>query len=476
MLVRHSMIYMVAKLVPGLIGMATTALLTRLLRPDQYGAYGLALVIMLFGSSIGFDWLGIAFMRFYPAARGDPRVMATVACLFGAIVALTLLLATLAWAAGPHLGLHVGGQNAIWAAGLLLMWSTAWFELVARFDIAALRPRRYLIMNLARAVLILAGAGGGAWLSRNPVWAAGGAALGTALAASTHRVRGVPRGFDRKLAVQILRFGLPMAAGTTGISLVNAGTRFLIDVLDSPQALGFYTAGFMLVQNTLVVAASGMSAAGYALAVRAVDSGDREAARKQLLDNATLLLAVLAPAALGMALTAHGLAACLVGPTYVGIVARLTPWMAAAAFLASIRANYFDQAFQLGRRPGLYIWVTTAAGLLAILLGFVLIPAYGPRGAAMANCAAMATSCLLAWRLGSRAYPMPLPLAEAARILLACAAMALAVIAMPGAGRVALTARICAGAATYAAAALAVNVMNTRRTLLSTCRALASGL
>ena len=50
MLIRNSAIYMVAKLLPGLFGLATTAALTRLLDPHEYGLYGLALVVMTLGS------------------------------------------------------------------------------------------------------------------------------------------------------------------------------------------------------------------------------------------------------------------------------------------------------------------------------------------------------------------------------------------------------------------------------------------
>jgi O-antigen/teichoic acid export membrane protein len=78
MLIKNSAIYMVATLLPGLFSLATTAALTRLLDPHEYGLYGLALVVMTLGSSVMFDWLGVSFIRFYQAKREDPRLVANV--------------------------------------------------------------------------------------------------------------------------------------------------------------------------------------------------------------------------------------------------------------------------------------------------------------------------------------------------------------------------------------------------------------
>ncbi len=89
MLIRNSAIYMVAKLLPGLFGLATTAALTRLLDPHEYGLYGLALVTMMLGSSILFDWLGLSFLRFYQSRRDDPNLVSTFICMFVVLVTVS---------------------------------------------------------------------------------------------------------------------------------------------------------------------------------------------------------------------------------------------------------------------------------------------------------------------------------------------------------------------------------------------------
>jgi len=461
MLIRHSFLYVVARILPGLLGMVTTAILTRLLDVRGYGLYGLALVIMTFVSTMGFEWLGISFVRFNEGRQDDERMVATFVHMFFAVMVLSALLVALAWV----LGLFSAALAPVYLLGILLAWSYSWFELAARLETANMRPMRYLGMNLGRAGLILLGAAGAGWLTRDPVWTTVGTGLGMlggAMFGSLRQHRMAPRLFDGDLALKVIAFGLPMAISMTLTGVITSGTRALVQFLDSSEALGLYTAAFVLVQNSLAIMASGIAAAGYPLAVRAVESGDPMRARRQLLANGTLLLTVLAPACLGMALTAEGISTTLVGPKFSAGVAAITPWMAAGTFFAGFRAHYLDHAFQLGRRPSLQIWVTCVAAIVATAFSCYLIPREGPVGAAIAVTIAMAVSCCHAVVAGRSAYPIPFPVGAAPRVALGCALMAVAVHAVPGRGLRSLLLQVAVGILAYGAAALALNLLDLR--------------
>ena len=90
MLIRSSALYVAAKLLPGGLGMLTTAVLTRLLPPESYGRYGVALIIMSFGASLGFEWLGLAYLRLAPAA--GPSAAGTFDRLFFMLLAVAALI------------------------------------------------------------------------------------------------------------------------------------------------------------------------------------------------------------------------------------------------------------------------------------------------------------------------------------------------------------------------------------------------
>jgi O-antigen/teichoic acid export membrane protein len=460
MLIRQSALYIIARIVPGLVSMGLTAVLTRILVPASYGRYGLATLIMMIGASILFDWLGVALVRLYAGERKTNATLRTFWQIF-------LLLAGTLLAAAVPVSLAAGWAYLV---GALLIVAYSGFELAARVQMASFRAGRYLAMNLLRSLLILVFAVPIAALTLDGLWAAAGSALGMAAAALVGRPITAlrrPGGLDRALAREIAGYGFPIAVSMTLNGLINSGTRALVGGIGSTEELGYYTAAFVLIQNTLTMLGSGIEGAAFPLAVAAVERGDEAGARRQLVQNATLLLAVLAPAAIGMAVTAPAIAHNLVGASFETMAASLTPWMCAGGLFGNLRSNYLDHAFQLGQRPHLQVWVTAVAGLLAMALAALLIPGFGAVGAAIAVTVATAVSCLHALIAGRRAFRLPFPIGQAGRILAACMVMALIVELVPGITVLSLAAQIGSGAMAYGLAVFALDVLGARRRIFA---------
>ena len=193
-----------------------------------------------------------------------------------------------------------------------------------------------------------------------------------------------------------------------------------------------------------------------------MERGDEAATQRQLQANGTLLLAVLAPASLGIALTGNCIATTFLGAKFVAGAAPLMSWIAAGSFFNALRANHLDHAFQLGKKAHLQIWVMALAAIIAIGLSLYLIPRLGPMGAAIAVTVAYAVACVHSLIAGRYAYSIPLPLAASVRVGFCCAAMTPVVVLLPDSGWVGLVLRAGLGAATYALAAIAVNLLNVR--------------
>ncbi|RYE86790.1 MAG: hypothetical protein EOO78_36600, partial [Oxalobacteraceae bacterium] len=234
MLIRNSALYVAAKLLPGGLGMVTTAVLTRLLPPDSYGHYGVALVIMSFGASLGFEWLGLAYLRLAPAA--GPGAAVTFDHLFLILLAIAAMIGSAVLAMVP------AAERAIVAAGLLLMASYAWFEFRTRSHIAGLAPGAYFRMNLARAVLVMLSAIIAAWSTHDPACTALATAAATLLAAWKVQGGEARGGFDHALALAAIRFGLPLAASLMLNSATGSLTRGLVGAFGGVEALGLFTA------------------------------------------------------------------------------------------------------------------------------------------------------------------------------------------------------------------------------------------
>lgn len=456
------MLYLVARLVPGILAVGTTAILTRLLTPSVYGIYGLSLIIMNFGSTIAFEWLGLSFMRFFEARRDDRRTIPTFVMLYYGMVGLTGLLLVV----GVLSTLVPTDEVALFALGLCMAWSFAFFELLARFEVASFRPVRYLVLNLSRAVLLMVCTLGAAWLTRDALYTAGGNAVGLILAilpAGRRQLRISRRHFDPLLAREVVRFGLPFALSMLLAGLFTSGVRSLVAVLTDTRELGLYTAAYSLSQNVLFVIAGAIASTTYPLAVRAFERGDPVALREQLEENFALLLGTMLPASLGMALTSHDLAAQLMGAEFRSGAAELMPWMALTVLLGSTRGAYLDQSFQLGKRTGRQVTVSASAAVLALVGTVLLVPWLGAVGAPIATSLAMLASCVHAWILGRAGQPMPIPLRVLGQVGSASLVMTVAVLAVPSGHVYSLYAKIALGMVCYAVTCVAVDLLKLRR-------------
>ena len=209
MLVRHSALFLGARLAAALVGLATTVILTRLLDPAAYGAYGLALVVTALTSNIGYDWLQLAFARLGLANQQLSKVISTFVLLFIALAAISALVVTVLL----EISSFSRTTNLTIMVGVILGTIFSWFELAARFEAINIRPFNYFIMIVGRAALLFIGAIGAALLTADPIWTVMGAALGTLVAAIfTAIMGGFPSGqfrvhdFDRNFANRIVIF------------------------------------------------------------------------------------------------------------------------------------------------------------------------------------------------------------------------------------------------------------------------------
>ena len=455
------MLYLVARLIPGILALATTALLTRALSPGDYGIYGLTLIIMSFGSTIAFDWLGLSFMRFYNARQDDAGTIPTFITLYYGMVGLTAV----GLAAALGLGFLPVDDAPLVCVGFCMAWLFALFELLSRFEVAAFQPVRYLTMNLARAVILLTCTIGAAWLTRDPVWTAVGNATGLGLAIALlgrRRLALRPAMFDVALARQVVRFGLPFALSMLLAGLFTSGVRSLVAAMTSGRDLGLYTAAYVISQNVLAVIAAAIGSITFPLAVRAFERGNPPMLEAQLKQNFALLLGAMAPACLGIALTAHDMAAQLVGADFRDGVAQLMPWMALTVLLGSTRGVYLDHAFQLGKRSAHQVAVSAGAAVLALAGTALLVPALGTVGGPIATSIAMTVSCVHAYVAGRSSQPMPVPLGVLAQVGCASAVMTVAVIAVPSGEPYSLYVKILVGMASYAAVCVAVDLLGLR--------------
>jgi O-antigen/teichoic acid export membrane protein len=229
--------------------------------------------------------------------------------------------------------------------------------------------------------------------------------------------------FDRTLRRNAWVFSAPLALTYAVGAALQYGDRFMVAGLAGAQALGIYTVATVLVDRPTSLAGIAITTATFPRVVATLENDGIEAARTQLGFNGILLLAVAAPACVGLMLIAPELAGITVGAAFRNGLVILLPIVAATALIRIMSAHFTDHAYHLARRSDLMLLAYGPFALLNLGIDVVLIPRYGVLGAAWAALGCVSLQCLVSAILARRVFPLWLPPLDVARVAAALVPM-----------------------------------------------------
>ena len=468
--------YLPATLVQGVVGLLGIVAFTRLLTPEAYGAYAVAFSAASLAHTLIFTWLEAAMARFYAREAEAGRLDDHFATLYRLYAMLALAFAVLAAGAVWLAPLAAGLKGPV-AAGLLCVPLRSLARLAQEHRRAAGRVGPSALLDIGQsggafligAALAVMGAGGAA-----PLLGAGLAAALCAAVVAPGEVKAAARGhFERGRAADYLHYGLPVSLSLI-LSLALATTdRFMLAGFLNAQSVGVYHAGYSLSNRTLDVLFIWLGAAGGPAAIAALERGGESALRASAREQASLMMLIGLPAAVGLALVARPLAELMVGEGLRAGAARVTPWIAASGLFAGVTTYYLHTAFTLARRTRLMLAAMAVPAAANLGLTWLLIPRFGLDGAMWATTASYVIGAVASFALGRRVMPLPIPWSALARCGVAAAVMALAVRLVPASGGILeLIGKAAVGAAVYGLAAFALDAAGVRSRRLEMVRAL----
>ncbi|MBE0594440.1 MAG: oligosaccharide flippase family protein [Burkholderiaceae bacterium] len=462
MLIKHGAIYLLSRIIPGLVAFTSLVVYTRLLTPDEYGAYILVITTMALVQVNLFSWLDLSLLRILPAHHADPRpLLSTVLGLFLLLVGAITALALLVWLLIPDPVLR-----KLLLLGIPILWVHAWLELNLKLCQSSLMPIRYGILLMFRSVATL---GLGVALVLHGLGEYGplvGFLVGSALACVATLLwqwRGIRPRIDWRLARELAVYGIPLTGSIALVFIIDSADRFLLARFLGSHAVGVYSAAYDLAAQSLQVLMMAVNLAAYPLAIRAYEAGGIPAALEQLRQNGNLLFAIAIPAAAGMIVLTEPIAGVLLGESYREAARTILPWIAVAVFVAGLKVFFFDMAFQLSKRSLPMMWSVAAGAVINVLLNLWWIPTHGLVGAAAATVSSYVVALAICIAIGRRFIPITPDFGQLFRILLSVAVMVLAVSAVPArVDPLGLAMQISVGMLAYGLAATALDVLGMR--------------
>jgi len=477
MLLPHTAYYFLARGLPGIINFLAITVYTRLLVPDDYGQYALALASVGLLNSVFFQWMQHGLARFLPRHSDRPDVLlATLLTAFLIVVALTAGIGGIASWYAP-----TGTWRTFIALVMALTWAQAWFDLNLQLVASRLEPHRYGFLSVAKATLAL---GLGTLLvvfglkAHGPLLGLLVGILGATLMLAWRAWRGARIALaDAGLFRDLWKYGLPLSIMSLLAFVVSSSDRFLLAWIMDKNAAGLYSAGYDLAQYTLGTLMVIVNLAAYPLVVRTLEQSGNDAVQAQLSRYGLLLFAMALPATLGFIVLAGNIAHVVLGTAFSLSAAQLLPWFAIAALIGGLKALYYDLAFQLARRTQWQLWIVLAAAVINLLLNLLWIPIFGLLGAAYTTVLAYIVGLILSAWLGRRIFPLPALSTEFVKVAAAALMMAVALWILRGFhGMGMLVVQLLVGMAVYVVGLMLLNVADSQRRVVLTLRRLSKSI
>lgn len=257
---------------------------------------------------------------------------------------------------------------------------------------------------------------------------------------------------DRQILRHALSYGAPIIVSNTVAWLTQNASRLMVGYTFGLAAAGIYSLGFGLGFRASIIASMSVTAAAFPLAVRLSNAGDADGAKAQLSTNGALLFGVLCASLAGLALVADDVLTLLIAPDMRGPTYPILMWCLLAGGIISIRTYFLNQIFLLQAKTGVVANVAVGEAILATTLAIIAVPPFGAVGGAVALTISASLGTLATLWLSVRAG-LPIPVRHFAKVLVATAVMAAAILLMPT-GRTAelLVLRIACGGSAFVAA------------------------
>ncbi|MEH3103196.1 MAG: oligosaccharide flippase family protein [Sphingomonas phyllosphaerae] len=446
----------------------------RLLSPAEFGQLTLITTTTLLINATLFEWARIISARTLysssSATRIDPgRADALFTIVIGLIVALGGVTAFLSLAGRTVFGLASGW---LWILFAFLVSEVALTQLnvISRARQAAWHTFWVIVTRSALSLAI------GVTLVLGYRLGLAGVLLGLVVGQSVAviggvatdavwrrlRLRGV-RQADRAVMGGMLRLGAPLML-SSGLSYgVGVLDRYQVEHILGTTSVAYYAAPADLLQKTLGFAMLAVNITMYPAMVRAYEDDGPGAARVLLEGNAVLYWAMCLPMLVAATVLAGPVSQLLLGARLAAQSAPLLPLVTAAALLRMLTIYHLQIAFQLTRHMRLLMVAPGVAIATFVLLGAPALHRFGLIGIAGVSLLAQASGYAISAALARRTFGLRLLRPDNAKVLVAGAAMAAAMLPFAHVTGMAMTlAALVSGGTVYAGAILLLRLDQVR--------------
>jgi len=403
MLNGSGLLYLSARALTAAGNLLAVAIFSRLAGPAEYGHYVLIFAWSLIVYGFGAQWMRFAYFGVYDLQRFGEYV-ASLARLLGCGLAVVALVLT-------ALGAFGWFEPMFLVAVFAMVCGITVYE--AAFEVARtlLHARGAALSMILRTVLTVA--------FGSAALALGGGAIGLAIAIGlAHVIAATPAiatfsrvrlsDSTRAASLHIVSYGWPLMLSFGVTAVGQSMDRLLLAHYLGPATLGPYGMVADVLRQSFSVLGEAIILSLVTVAKQQSNEGNLEAAKSTLQQAFNACLAAATFGAAFFIVFGNFVLQAVLKPEFVAPTRDLIPIFAVAFAFMTMRNFYFAQVIYFTNASYLELVVSLLFLVVSTTLSLVVVPAYGPHGAAVALMAACVISCLAFMVIGRRWYKLPI--------------------------------------------------------------------
>jgi len=405
MLIKHTIIYGVSKVIPAISSMLLLAMITRYLTPEDYGIYSLCVLVATSLSGIFYNIISIYYSRFYFEYRkssNDSVLLSTIALSYS-VISVFILLITL-------LLLPIASNKTIVFSTSILLVSIAFYEFIQKIHNTTLLPKKYFYTLLVKSLLSITLIFIVISLSSEIEFLILSLSLSffgaTILNISLFQAVKI-KFYSKALIKSAFAYGGPLTLTLMMIMVINIIGRVSLNTFSSPEELGLYSSAYDFTLLSMGTLLSVIHLANFPQIIK-IYTNKKYQSIVALKNHFTVLFTISSAMLFGLFASYNEFASVFMGDNFGPKASFLIPYIATGVFFGLLKSFYFDYAFQLCKRTDMQLYSVIFSTVCSVFLHVGLVIYYGVLGAAVACVISFFIYLCTTFLLGRKLMKLPL--------------------------------------------------------------------
>lgn len=422
-MIKYILHYAPAKILPGLINFIGLTIYARIFTQEEYGRYAYVFATIGLIESIFFPWIRMSISRFYQKynKRNLGYEYENFTLFIFTIVSLILIVCWIIFLTFTSVD---SSLKSLYLFGLFVVLTQALLEQLMALARAKLQSKVFLFSMISKAVLkivlvlmlVLL-------FNLNEKALFIGIIVAHLIPILFYLKNHVEFNknyfnFNSRFVKETFHYGFPLTFTFLLTFIINSSDRIIIKHVLDNKSVGLYSIPYEFTTFTLTNVFMIFSLSFFPIIVKELEHNNIKQTINRIRQYSSILLTFTMPATIFIYVTAPEIAGLFLGDNYTSPEAiKIIQWISIAAFLAGLKAYFFDFAFQLGKNTYKQIIPVVIAAIVNVLANFILLPIMGVMGAVVGTIISYLIGIVLSIIIGYKLFPMKLPFKNTSKII-----------------------------------------------------------